>query len=194
MKQNARGYTLIELMMVVAILGIIASIAIPNFVRYQHRAKASELKENVVAIFKSEETYKNRDGTNGLYNQTGLGTLPAGCVPGTQKIPWKAADHAAAQKIDWIVEGATYGCYHVATPTPAIHLTVYAESDVDGDSYRNCVFIFKATLASNGTASTTVTNGVPALCDVVGSWPFGTWPAGSEGTWGQVTQLIPTVF
>ena len=52
-----KGFTLIELMIVVAIIGILAAIAIPNFLKYQSKAKQTEAQTNLKGIFTGETAY-----------------------------------------------------------------------------------------------------------------------------------------
>jgi type IV pilus assembly protein PilA len=166
MKKAQKGFTLIELMIVVAIIGILAAIAIPNFLRYQLRAKFGELKENVGSVFKSEEALRQGErvlgGVAGQYYALGPMPFKTACKPGTTKNAWAKEDLAAAQQIDWVIEGNTYGCYDVGTTsftagTSGIHLTVFAESDIDGDgagamgdTHNACVYLYKPTLDSTG--------------------------------------------
>ncbi len=186
MKKAAKGFTLIELMIVVAIIGILAAIAIPNFLRYQLRAKFGELKENVSSVFKSQEALRqgerlNPDGKAGQYFS--LGQLPTTCSAGTTKNPWVAADLQSAMRVDWMIEGNTYGCYKIGTSTftagtSGINLTVQAVSDIDGDTSPSCVLLYKPTLGSGGTPTTAP---LVADCTVTGA----TVPDGSAPPYGQ---------
>ena len=56
MKVLQRGFTLVELMIVVAIIGILAAIAIPNFAKFQARAKQSEAKANLKGIYTAKHS------------------------------------------------------------------------------------------------------------------------------------------
>jgi prepilin-type N-terminal cleavage/methylation domain-containing protein len=52
-----KGFTLIELMIVVAIIGILATLATSAFITYQAKAKQSEAKINLAAIGLSAQSY-----------------------------------------------------------------------------------------------------------------------------------------
>ena len=56
--RKQEGFTLIELMIVVAIIGILAAIAIPNFIQYQMRSRTSEAKTNLSAIKTSQLAFQ----------------------------------------------------------------------------------------------------------------------------------------
>jgi type IV pilus assembly protein PilA len=52
-----KGFSLIELMIVVAIIGILAAIAIPNFQKFQAKSRQSEAKADLTAIYTSEMAF-----------------------------------------------------------------------------------------------------------------------------------------
>ena len=56
-KWNDKGFTLIELMIVVGIIGILVAIAAPNFARYQSKARQSEAKIALSAVYGAEKSF-----------------------------------------------------------------------------------------------------------------------------------------
>lgn len=51
------GFTLVELMVVVAIIGLLSAVAVPNFKKYQAKAKMSEAKLQLSALYTAESSF-----------------------------------------------------------------------------------------------------------------------------------------
>jgi prepilin-type N-terminal cleavage/methylation domain-containing protein len=143
-----RGFTLIELMVVVAIIGLLASIAMPQFGRAQMRARTAERATIIEGLSRAmNDTVSNQQGLPTRDPAVpGSGVIwtgawnPAG-VPGPSKRP--AALGAAApgwQYLPVIIQGGAYYSYWFQVLDPGANgsnttAVVMASGDLDGDGF-----------------------------------------------------------
>jgi len=76
---DERGFTLVELCVVLVVIGILASIAIPNYIMMTTRAKESKVKENCHCVQLVVELYAT--GNNGVYADDSDASITNNLVP-----------------------------------------------------------------------------------------------------------------
>ena len=117
LQKNKSGFTLIELMIVVAILGILAAIAIPAFVTYVRRAKTAEATDQVKKLFDAASTYYDKQWVGQGIGAEGNEhcTVPAGSdnkTPTDQKTTGTYATNATFDsKLKGLGFNVEYGYY-----------------------------------------------------------------------------------
>ena len=143
-KMSQKGFTLIELMIVVAIIGILAAIAIPNFRSYQLKAKRGELPTNLKAIKTAEVAFQaERD------HFQALPATPAGELDGNKRSwpnPSDTGAYAKFANIGWQPSGKVYGAYGTIGTVDDTTVTGQAESDIDNDG-TNANYTFTVDIA-----------------------------------------------
>jgi type IV pilus assembly protein PilA len=77
-RRHVSGFTLIELMVVVVIIGILSAIAVPNFLKFQAKAKQSEARANLAGIFVAQTAYFSTNSTYATFSQIGFNSSDAG--------------------------------------------------------------------------------------------------------------------
>ena len=131
---NRKGFTLIELMIVVAIIGILAAIAIPNFLAMQLRAKRAELPSNLDGIRTAEKAYQAEWDTF-----TEAAATPAATPNGRSQTNFAAGGFVSFDLLGWVADGKVRGAYTVGGVTgggsfSSDDFTATAQADVDGNA------------------------------------------------------------
>jgi type IV pilus assembly protein PilA len=77
--QNKSGFTLVELLVVIVIIGILTAIALPSFLSHTAKAKQTEAKQNVAVVIRSQQLQYSEKGTFATaFDDLALGNLRGG--------------------------------------------------------------------------------------------------------------------
>ena len=128
-RKSNKGFTLIELMIVVAIIGILAAIAIPNFLRFQLKSKSSEGKVNIAAIRTAQESYLAEFGA---YVNADVSPNVADPGPAKTTFSLNGGITNGFNTLGWSPEGRVYFSYEAAVLASAYTITAHA--NIDGDT------------------------------------------------------------
>lgn len=152
-----KGFTLVELMIVVAIIAILAAVAIPQYRKFQLRAKTAEAKTNINAIMEAEEAFAAEYGvyaqcasdpnvagpTKHAWIDPGadrgfslIGFKPAGDVYYSYSVIFgghKYNHHGLGFDTNTIMDNEGHFQHAIEAHDGVSDITVFATGDLDGD-------------------------------------------------------------
>ena len=136
--KKIKGFTLIELMIAVAIIGILAGISIPAFMKYMKKAKTTEALLNLRKMYDGEIAYFQIDHIDSRGNANPTQFVAAGptpsTIPGITKLlgDWNTPAWSA---LKFATDGPVYYRYSVISSGTGIGsvFSAQAEGDLDGN-------------------------------------------------------------
>lgn len=162
MRKRVKGFTLIELMIVVVILGVLAAVAIPAFIKYIRRAKTSEAEDKISEMFRSSVAYFTQenvqrgagmDALNPQFPVTQALTPDGDCTVCAAEDDGRC-DPGAYDPAQW--DTPTWQALNFAIADP--HYFVYTYESSDSGAPRGVGSLFsaraQADLDQDGTCST----------------------------------------
>ncbi len=137
--KDRQGFTLVELMIVVAIIGILAAIAIPNFLKYQAKAKQGEAKVNLKGIYTAELSYLAESDVYASFTAVGYNLAAAN--------PRYTYDIGVGDTVGNATASTCVGATAALSSTP--DFTATGCGNIDGDSLVDSWFINDVNVLSN---------------------------------------------
>jgi prepilin-type N-terminal cleavage/methylation domain-containing protein len=154
--RRASGLTLIELMIAVAIIGVLATTAIAGFNGYQLRSKRSEAMSNLASLRTAQASYFPEAGT-----YVEAPASPALDALGPHQQNWMASGSFSSVPgegfdiLGWEPEGAVYFDYDTLVGEAGNSFTAAAYGDIDGDGFVS-VFLYVMPDAAGETVPSSI--------------------------------------
>lgn len=144
------GFTLIELMIVVAIIGVLAAIALPAFSTYMRRSKTSEAVNNLKALFMTTASYY-------IVERTGQG-ITAGVGGEACLVPDSTSGNTPGVNKTVFTPTSSFDVLGFMSPDPVYYRYAISGSDADCGNTANDTTIYTLSAVGNldgdGTSST----------------------------------------
>lgn len=138
MKRNMPGFTMIELMIVVAIIGFLSMISVPSFLKFLSKAKRAEAYMNLGSLYVAQKAHWAEHGTYStmLNGKDGIGWKPEGYSSGGSQEKFNYTYGFSQGQ-----EGQSFFTGKLSTPQTALGTTkadkegfiIAAAGDIDGD-------------------------------------------------------------
>jgi type IV pilus assembly protein PilE len=117
MTWNKRGFTMVEIMVVLIIVSILAAMAIPNYNRSVERAKSRDAQTTLEAIYQSERLFQLDNQAFGTLGQLVAGNYIVDPDPGNSNLDWDYATAGVAATTFTVTATRTGGLLNGTTIT-----------------------------------------------------------------------------